>query len=175
MFDEIKKSVREIQQPRSNFQIEKFVLGQHPTPEMRYYQLLLELGDMIHKYELAEIHVKMQELKIKKLEAKADEMSQLKIQKIEAELKVVKNTMLGASREIEFLKQLYDMFEHKYTREEIEAAQPQYWEARLENDVTNMLMGGNPVNYAHIDSMKQAGVLENFVEKVAESKRELGL
>jgi hypothetical protein len=55
MFEDIEKAIAEIQQPRSRFQLERFVLGQHPTPEMQYYQTCIELQDMLYKYKLAEI------------------------------------------------------------------------------------------------------------------------
>ena len=64
MFDEVNKAIAEVQQPRSRFQLERFVLGQHATPEMQYYQTVLELQDAIYKYKLAEIRVKKAKVKI---------------------------------------------------------------------------------------------------------------
>jgi hypothetical protein len=63
MFEEIEKAIAEVQQPRSRFQLERFVLGQHATAEMRYYQTVLELQDAIYKYKLAVINVKKAEAK----------------------------------------------------------------------------------------------------------------
>ena len=57
MFEEINKAIAEVQQPRSRFQLERFVLGQHATDEMRYYQTVIELQDAIYKYKLAVINV----------------------------------------------------------------------------------------------------------------------
>jgi hypothetical protein len=50
--------------------------------------------------------------------------------------------MVGAEREMKHLLEIFDSFTHKYTREEIEAAQPDYWQARLTNNAKAMLMGG---------------------------------
>jgi hypothetical protein len=36
-----------------------------------------------------------------------------------------------------------------------------------------MMMGGSGVNPAHIEAMDQAGVLANFIELVANEKKEL--
>jgi hypothetical protein len=58
MFEEIETAIAEVQQPRSRFQIERFVLGQHATDEMKYYQVCLELQDMIYKYKIAELNKK---------------------------------------------------------------------------------------------------------------------
>lgn len=173
MFEEIEKAIAEVQQPRSRFQLEKFVVGQHPTPEMRYYQTLIELQDMIYKYRLTEIMVKKQELKISRLRASDDEMSELEAQEIELGLVQTKNAMIGAQREIAHLVDIYNSFEYKFTRAEIEQAQPEYWTERLTGNARAMLMGGASVNPAHIESMQQAGILDSFVLEVQESKKEL--
>ena len=173
MFDKIDKAIAEVQQPRSRFQLERFVLGQHATPEMQYYQTILELQDMIYKYKLAQIGVKKAEVKIAKLRKTGDELDELKAQEVELGLVQTRFTMLGAERELKHLMEIFDSFQHKYTREEIEAAQPDYWQARLTNNAKAMLMGGSGVNAAHIEAMEQAGVLDSFVAEVEKTKKEL--
>jgi hypothetical protein len=173
MFDEIDKAIAEVQQPRSRFQLERFVLGQHATPEMQYYQTVIELQDMIYKYKLAQIGVKKAELKIAKLRATGNELDELKAQEVELGLVQTRFTMIGAERELKELIEIWNGFEHKYTRTEIETAQPNYWQARLTNNAKAMLMGGQSVNAAHIEAMEQAGVLESFVAEVEKTKKEL--
>jgi hypothetical protein len=173
MYDEIDKAIAEVQQPRSRFQLERFVLGQHATPEMRYYQTVIELQDMLYKYKLAQIAVKKSEVKIAKLRARGDELDELKAQEIELGLVQTRFTMLGAERELAHLVDIWDSFTHKYTRDEIEAAQPDYWQARLTNNAKAMLMGGSGVNAAHVEAMEQAGVLDKFVAEVEKTKKEL--
>ena len=173
MFDEINKAIAEVQQPRSRFQLERFVLGQHATDEMRYYQTVLELQDAIYKYKLASINVKKAELKIAKLRATNDELDELKAQEVELGLAQTRFAMVGAEREMKHLLEIFDSFTHKYTREEIEMAQPDYWQARLTNNAKAMLMGGSSVNPSHIEAMEQAGVLDSFVAEVEKTKKEL--
>ena len=173
MFDEIDKAIAEVQQPRSRFQLERFVLGQHATDEMRYYQTVIELQDMIYKYKLAQIAVKKSEAKIAKLRKTNDELDELKAQEIELGLVQTRFTMVGAERELAHLVDIWNNFDKKYTREEIEAAQPDYWQARLTNNAKAMLMGGSGVNPAHIEAMEQAGVLDNFVAEIETAKKEL--
>ena len=173
MFDEINKAIAEVQQPRSRFQLEAFVLGQHATNEMKYYQTVLELQDAIYKYKLAVVSVKKSELKIARLRATSDELDELKAQELELGLAQTQFAMMGAKREMEHLVEIFDSFEHKYTRAEIEAAQPDYWQARLTNNARAMLMGGSSVNPAHIEAMEQAGVLDSFVAEVEKTKKEL--
>jgi hypothetical protein len=81
--------------------------------------------------------------------------------------------MLGAERELAHLVEIWNSFEHKFTRAEIEQAQPDYWQARLTNNARAMLMGGSSVNAAHIEAMEQAGVLDAFVAEVEKTKKEL--
>ena len=173
MFDEIDKAIAEVQQPRSRFQLERFVLGQHATPEMQYYQTVIELQDMIYKYKLAQLNVKKSEIKIAKLRQTGDELDELKAQEIELGLVQSRFTMLGAERELKHLMEIFESFSHKYTRQEIEAAQPNYWQARLTNNAKAMLMGGQSVNASHIEAMEQAGVLDSFVAEVEKTKKEL--
>jgi hypothetical protein len=173
MFQEIERAIEEVQQPRSRFQLERFVLGQHATPEMQYYQTVLELQDAIYKYKLAVINVKKSEIKIAKLRATGDELDELKAQEVELGMAQTRFAMLGAEREMKHLLEIFDSFTHKYTREEIEAAQPNYWQARLTNNAKAMLMGGASVNPAHIEAMEQAGVLDRFVAEVEKTKKEL--
>ena len=173
MKSEIEKAIAEVQQPRSRFQIESFVLGQHATPEMKYYQTVIELQDAIYKYKLAVISVKKSELKIARLRATGDELDQLKAEELELGLNQTQIAMVGAEREMKHLLTIFDTFVHKYTREEIEVAQPDYWKARLTNNAKAMLMGGASVNAAHIEAMEQAGVLDSFVAEVEQTKKEL--
>jgi hypothetical protein len=173
MFEEIEKAIAEIQQPRSRFQLERFVLGQHATPEMQYFQTLIELQDLFYKHKLTVIQQKKAELKISKLRSSGDELDELKAQELELGLEQTKLAVIGVQREIAHLVEIWNSFDKRYTREEIEATQPDYWQARLTNNAKAMLMGGSGVNYAHIEAMEQAGVLDNFVIEVERTKKEL--
>jgi len=175
MYEQIEAAIAEVQQPRSRFQLQRFVTGSHATPEMQYYQTCLELQDIIYKFQIAKIGVEKAKLKIKRLRETGDEMKELKAREKEIGLTQMHLAMIGAERELNDLVKIFDSFKTKYTRAEIEAAQPDYWNARLTGNAKAMLMGGTNVNPAHIEAMEQAGVLENFIEQVRLSKKELGL
>ena len=130
---------------------------------------------MIYKFHIAKIGVQKAELKIKRLRETKDEMKELKAQETEIRLRQTRLAMIGAERELNDLVAIFDTFKTKFTRAEIEAAQPKYWNARLTGNAKAMLMGGTSVNAAHIEAMEQAGVLDNFIEEVQQSKKELGL
>jgi hypothetical protein len=173
MFEAIEQAIAEVQQPRSRFQLERFVLGQHSTPEMQYYQVCIELQDLLYKYKLAEINAKKTQLKIDRLRSTGDELDELKAQEIELGQTQTRFAVIGAQRELAHLIDIWESFEHKYSRDEIESAQPDYWQARLTNNAKAMLMGGSSVNAAHIEAMEQAGVLDSFVAEVEKTKKEL--
>ena len=102
-----------------------------------------------------------------------DELDEIKAQKLELELENQSLAVIGAKREVAHLIDIWNSFEHKFTRDEIEAAQPNYWEARLLNNARAMIMSGSGVNSAHIEAMDQAGILENFIQERIEEDREL--
>jgi len=168
-FEDLENAIIEIQQSRSNFQLERFVLGQHPTPEMQYYQLILEIQDLSFKHKNALIEVDIFEKKIAKLEASNDEIKLLKARQKKLGLEQLKLAILGTERELSHLLAIWDTFEHKYSREEIEAAQPEYWKARLSANANAMIMGGAGVNPAHLEAMDQAGILDDFLSSTVES------
>jgi len=155
--------------------LERFVTGSHATPEMRYYQTCLELQDMIYKFQVAQIGVKKAELKIARLRETKDEMKELKAQETEIGLRQTRLAMIGAERELNDLVAIFDSFETKFTRAEIEAAQPDYWNARLTGNAKAMLMSGGGVNAAHIEAMEQAGALDSFMEEIEEQQKEIQL
>jgi hypothetical protein len=163
------EAITEIQQARSNFQINYFVVGQHHTPEMQYYQLLLELNDMLYKHKTALIDVQIQELKIKDLRKIGDDISLLEALKLELSVQQTKNAIAGSQRELEHLYSLWESAPKKYTRAEIEAGQAEYWRARLTHDVEMQALAGS-VNPTHLGTMDQIGILEDFVSNVSPKK-----
>ena len=72
----------EVTQPRSKYQLEKFVINQHETPEMQYVQILLELKTMYYGLKFLELEIKKINLQIVALKKTKDE-----IDAVEAEIK----------------------------------------------------------------------------------------
>jgi hypothetical protein len=174
-FSDLKLAISNVQQPRSNFELDNFVLGQHATPEMQYYQTCIELQDSIFKYENAKLGIEITQLKISKLLTKNNEISTLKAKKLELGLEQTRMAMVGAEREIAYLFHIWSQFETKYTREQIESGQQEYWKQRLTNNARAMLSGGSGINPAHLEAMQQAGILDNFVKEIELERKELNL
>ena len=165
---DIGDAIAEVQQPRSRFQLIHFVIGQHDTPEMRFYQLCLELQDMGYKLRMAQIAVRKTTVEIGRLQATGDELDAIEAEEKQVGLEQTRIVMVGAEREVAILSDLFDESTH-YTRDEIEHAQPEYWKARLTRQTNLQLMAGG-VQWAQLDSMRQAGLLD---ELVAERERHL--
>jgi len=173
----ITEAIAEIQQPRSRYQLINFVIGQHDTPEMRFYQLMLELQDTNHKISVAEIGLKKAAIEIARLLKTGDEIDALDAEEKTLGMEQTRIIMQGALREQAILEDLFNSCEH-YTRDEIEHAQPEYWQKRLTRQTNLQIMSGG-VQWAQLDSLRQIGLLDDLVAardmQAAESaKMELG-
>ena len=157
----ITDAIAEVQQPRSRFQIIHFVIGQHDTPEMRFYQLCLELQDMGYKLRVAELSVRKTNIEISRLLGTGDELDAIEAEEKQVGLEQTLIVMRGAERELAILTDLFDESQ-KFTRDEIEHAQPEYWQKRLTRQTNLQIMSGN-VGWAQLDSMRQIGLLDEMV------------
>jgi len=155
-------AITEVQQPRSRYQLIHFVLGQHDTAEMQFYQLCIELQDMGYKLRMAELNVRKTEIEITRLLETGDELDAIEAEEKQVGLEQTQIVMKGAQREIAILEDIFNECQH-YTRDEIEHAQPEYWQARLTRQTNLQMMSGN-VQWAQLDSMRQIGLLDDLVE-----------
>lgn len=153
-------AMAEVQQARSNFQLEKFVINQHDTEEMRYFQTIIELQSLYYTIKTVSLEMKKKEIEIARLRATGDEIDEIDAQIKELGLEQTRLIGIGSFRELDRLLQIYNSFPHKYTREEIEALQPEYWNKRLNRQATLEAIGGSQAQAAHLDSLRQIGALE---------------
>jgi hypothetical protein len=162
----IQDAIKEIRQSRSRYQLEKFVIGQHHSPEMQYYQLTLEAAGLIST-------IKETELRIEKVKAEAEELRETgkKSDAIEAKIKELSLEdlelhLIGSRRELAHLEMLFEEFP-KFTREEIEAAQQSYWETRLTRVAQlQMLSREGGVDWAQLEAIYQTGGLPNALATI---------
>jgi len=158
----IRDAIAEVQQPRSRYQLIHFVIGQHDTPEMRFYQLCLELQDMGFKLRMAKLGVRKGEVEIRRLLETGDELDAIEAEEKEVGLEQTLIVMRGAEREVAVLTDLFDESQ-KFTRDEIEHAQPEYWHKRMTRQTNLQIMSGS-VGWAQLDSMRQIGLLDDMIE-----------
>ena len=157
----IDEAIAEVQQSRSAYQLVHFVIGQHDTPEMCFYQLCLELQSLRLKLRRHDINVRRTKLEIARLKETGDEMDALEAEERELELDHSIIVQRGAEREYEILVDLFNNCQH-FTRDEIDHAQPEYWEKRLTRQTNLQIMSGN-VGWAQLDSLRQIDLLDDLV------------
>jgi hypothetical protein len=170
----IYSALEEIQKPRTRFQLENFVLGQHDTDAQQYKQILLELQSALYTYRVAVLEMKKAEIEIKRLRETGDELDELDAQIKEIGLEKTNIVMIGARRELSDLVEIWEMFDHKYTYEEIEADQMNYWNMRLTRQAQLEAIGkGGQVDWGSLEALRQIGKfgnseLEENLEKIRE-------
>jgi hypothetical protein len=147
----------EIQMPRSEYELRKFVIESQDTPAKAYAHCVLELFNKYDNLRLANIDVQIKEHEIADLEAKGDKISMLEAQKKRIELEQTNRARLGALREFEALYRIWNEFEHKYTRAEIDADQPEYWSRRISRQANNDMVATGRVSPSNVDALRMIG------------------
>lgn len=145
---ELESAFLEIQMPRTEYAIKHFVVGQHDTSEQQYLQCVLEMQIKYDNIRRAQLNKKKVLLKIANLEKENTEESLIDAELAKIDLQEQDRALLGALREF---KVLYDIYEAspKYTREQIDQGQPEYWRRRLtrqaeqEQGATGRIGAGN--------------------------------
>lgn len=154
----------EIQKPRTRFQLEHFVVGQHDTEIQQYKQVLLEFGSLLNSIKIVELEARKSEIKIKRLVDTGDEIDAIDAEIEALNLNQSRLALLGMQRELEDLLEIWNSFEKKYSYEEIEADQAEYWNKRLHRQAHLEAMGGGGhVGWASLDALRQIGV--QFIEE----------
>lgn len=157
---ELIESFSEIQQSRTNFQIDNFVIRQHETAEMQYKQVLIELQEMYYTLKRASLNIKKTEIEIERLRSTNDEIDEIEAQIKELGLEQTRVIGMGSIRELKRLLEIYDSFEHKFSRDEIENLQPEYWNQRLHRQATLEAIGGSQAQAAHLEALRQIGLIK---------------
>jgi hypothetical protein len=142
----LQDAIETIQQPRTDFEIEHFVVGARQTPGRQWAQAILELQLKLFAIQRARIEKRRAELDILGLREKLEgaigrdaERLELDIEEKETDLVELELARLGAVREAETLLTILGKLPH-YTREQLEAEEPIYWRRRLSEQ---SLLDGN--------------------------------
>lgn len=159
---EVLLAMQEIQQPRSRYQLDKFVVSQHDTEEMQYFQVLIELQSLFFGIRRLSLAVQKADIEIGRLRATGDEIDEITAQEKELHSEENRLALIGSKREWDILVEMWQSFPHKYTRDEIETAQPDYWKLRLRRQAETELIGSGRMTYSQIEAMKQINDLESF-------------
>ena len=149
---------KEIQQPRSNYQIERFVVGEKDTPIAAYCQCVLEMQIKHQVIRRAVIGKRKLEIEIDRLRASGDEIDDLTAQEKEIDIEATDHAMLGALREFACLYSIFRSFNHVFTHQEIQVDQTQYWHKRLIRQAQQDLQSSGRIGVGNMDALRQAGI-----------------
>lgn len=163
MREDIQLSFIECSMPRTSYQLEKFVVGQHDTPEMRFVQVCRELEALYYTLKEVGLQVKKNELEIIKLRETNDPIDAIDADIKELHLEKTRLVGIGARRELDALINIYDAMPH-FTREQIDISQPDYWQLRLSRHANLQLLTGAS-NWSQLEALDQIGLLQPMIEK----------
>jgi hypothetical protein len=153
---ELAAAIQSIQQPRSDFQLKHFVVGQHDAEPRRWWQCVLELQIKIQSLKRARVHRRQLMRKIRHLRDGSEE-SKDEAELLQLELEEHDLAVLGALREAEALYAIYKSFPRQYSNEELNAAEEDYWRRRLNRQAVQDLASIGRVGIGNLDSLRQIG------------------
>ena len=164
--ESLMKAFDEIQMARTPYQLEKFVVGQHDTEEQRYAQCVLELQikyDVIRRALLGREKLQIEQAKLDSEALALDDKRDRRIKEIEAQVKGFDvqeqdRAMKGALREFASLYAIFKTFKKQYSREDMNNAQPDYWQKRLTRQANQDMLANGRISVGQQDALRMAGM-----------------
>ena len=160
MREDIQLSFIECQMPRTAYQLQRFVIGQHDTPEMQFVQVCREIENLYYTIREVGLVNKKTELEITKLRDTGNDIDAIDADIKELQLERTRLVAIGARRELDELIKMFDTMPH-FTRQQIDQSQPDYWQARLTRQANLQVMAGG-AGWAHLEALDQIGVLSKL-------------
>lgn len=122
-----------IQMARTPEVLKRFVVGAHAKdhPAQGWAQCVLEMQLKYDNIRRAKINAELIQLEIDELEKENTTKSRLNAQLKRIDLESQDRAMLGAIREFHSLYEIYKNYGKRYSREELNASQLEYWQNRL--------------------------------------------
>jgi hypothetical protein len=170
---EMETAFLEIQQPRTPFVLEKFVVGQHDTLETQYQQCVLELQVKYDNIRRAKLNKKKIFIKIAEHESKNSELDQIEADILKIDLEEQERAMLGAIREFETLYAIWQSFPKKYTREDIDKNQAEYWQKRLSRQAQQDIQATGRVGAGNSEALRQIEMEEILKPQITKSNNQI--
>lgn len=155
---EMMQAFNEIQMARTPYVLEAMVVNSKYTDEQRYAQCVLEMSIAYDNLRMAELHVEQKQIEIDEINSEGRKGE------IEREIKAIeqeqtKRAMLGAAREFEFLYNLWIQFPKKYTRQELNDAQPLEFLRRIKMQELMDKNATGRVSVGNQEALRQIGLM----------------
>lgn len=131
--EELLQDFNAIQMARTPEVLKRFVVGAQAIdhPAQGWAQCVLELQIKYDDIRRAKINAELIQLEIDELEKESTPKSLLNAKLKMIDLEAQDRAMLGAIREFHSLYTIYKSFPKRYTRDELDASQIEYWQNRL--------------------------------------------
>lgn len=158
IIEQLEEDFEAIQMARPPFVLEKFVVGAHDHhPAQAWAQCVLEMQIKYDAIRRAQIRRQQLLIEIERLATSEDEVEQLEAGLKRIDLEEQDRAELGARREFEALWQIYESFGRRYSREELNQAQPEYWQTRLQRQAEHDLLASGRVSPGNQEALRQIG------------------
>lgn len=145
-----------IQQPRTDFTIHHFVVGQHLTATRQYHQCVLEMQVKYHSIKRAQLQLEKQKIELEKLESDESKLSQIDAKLKRIDIEEAELGLLGAYREFDTLYKIWQSYP-QFTREQLEAGETEYWHKRLIAQAERDILQGGRINAGNMEALQQIG------------------
>lgn len=157
---QLKAAFTEIQQPRTDFELKHFVVQQHDTEPQQYAQCVLEMQMKFMNVRRALITKRRINAEIEALRKTQGDLDIIAcdIELKEIDLEDQELALMGALREFRALYALWKGFEKRYTRQELNAAQAEYWKKRLTRQANADIMATGRIGVGNIDALRLIGM-----------------
>lgn len=156
--DELREAFGAIQQPRPDYVLEKFVVGQHDTEPQAYMQCVLEMQIKYDAIRRAKLTRQKLLLQIIDLEKDGNPIDYIDADLKRIDIEAQDRAMLGALREFETLYRIWKGFGHQYTRAELNEAQEEYWLRRLTRQANQDVQATGRVGVGNLEALQQVGL-----------------
>lgn len=158
--NELRDAIVAIQQPRTDFQIQHFVVGQHDTEPRRWMQCVLELSIKLNVLKRSAIERRKAMRKLAELELLAthgneDAADDAELMRLDLEQHDL--ATVGAIREAQALYAIFKSFKKQYTHAELMESEAEYWQARLTRQAKHSLVATGRIGVGDLDSWEQIG------------------
>ena len=153
---EMNQAFNEIQMARTPYVIKHMVVYSKFTPEQRYAQCVLEMSIAYDNLRIAMCNQELKQIEINKMKGKSRTV-QLNKKIKQVELEQLHRAMLGAEREFEVLFEMWQGFDKKFTREELNSAQEEEYTKRLELQAQQDMNATGRVSQGNQEGLRQIG------------------
>lgn len=149
--NDLREDFEAIAMPRSAYTLEHLVVRVHEHESQQWLQCVLE---MRIKYNTIRRYLINRQKLQREIETLQDDLeSQLKL----IDLDDLDWALLGATREFMALYAIYRQFGKRYTHEEIEAGQVEYWHNRLIKQAGQDVFAAGRVSVGNLEALRQIG------------------